>query len=55
MFIAYHMHLLYANFFIYFFSKSRQKASLLSNRFAFKGVRNDNILLMIIDKGTLYG
>jgi len=41
--------------FIYFFSKSRQKASLLSNRFAFKGVRNDNILLMIIDKGTLYG
>ncbi|MEY3090262.1 MAG: hypothetical protein RL113_578 [Pseudomonadota bacterium] len=25
----------------YFFRKSKQKASLLSNRFAFKGVRND--------------
>ncbi len=28
-------------FSIYFFKKSRQKASLLSNRFAFKGVHSD--------------
>ena len=29
--------------YLYFFKKSRQKSSLLSNRFAFKGVRNDII------------
>ena len=33
-------------FSIYFFRKSKQKASWLSNRFAFKGVRHDNILFI---------
>lgn len=31
---------------IYFFRKSKQKALWPSNRFAFKGVRHDNILFI---------
>jgi len=37
---------LHPTFLFYFFRKSRQKASLLSNRFAFKGVRSDIILFI---------
>jgi len=32
----------------YFFRKSKQKASFLSNRFAFKGVRKDKARIRVI-------
>ncbi len=38
----------------YFFRKSKQKSSWLSNRFAFKGVRHDKGTLRVINRRAFY-